>query len=114
MNLHHLFYTLAVIASLGVILVLLSGCSVNGRPMRSGAAATGEALPAPATSCYIEGKTPNGSTFSCSFVEFDERGDFLEFTQHKDCQRVISNLVEHSSRLLLVMYCHGWRNNSQS
>jgi hypothetical protein len=82
--------------------------------MRSGAAATGEALPAPATSCYIEGKTPNGSTFSCSFVEFDERGDFLEFTQHKDCQRVISNLVEHSSRLLLVMYCHGWRNNSQS
>src|SRR4051812_18391834 len=109
MNLHHLLCALAIAASLGVALVLLTGCSVNGRPMRSGAAA-GQPQPPPAASCYIEGKTSDGSIFSCSFVEFDERGDFLEFTQHKDCQHVITRLVDQNPRVLLVMYCHGWKN----
>lgn len=108
-----------LIASIGVLAValvaigMLSGCSVNGRPMRfnPGGGATGAA--AKANSWFIEGKTTNGVPVSCSFVEFDERGDFLDFAQHKDCQDRLSQLVD-SGRVLLVMYCHGWKNNSQS
>lgn len=66
-----------------------------------------------AKSWFIEGRTPAGAAVSCSFVEFDERGDFLDFAQHTDCQARIRELVD-AGPVLLVLYCHGWKNNSQS
>ena len=95
--------TLAVLGSM-----VLSGCAVNGRPMRCDPASNKKSL-----SWYIEGKAKNNKTISCSFVEFDERGDFIDFQQHQDCENRIKKLVA-SGPVLLVMYCHGWKNNSQS
>src|SRR5258705_10085658 len=66
-----------------------------------------------ARSWFIEGKVRTGAPVSCSFVEFDERGDFLDFRQHTDCEARLRTLIESNSVLLLI-YCHGWRNNSQS
>lgn len=93
--------------------VLLPGCAVNGRAMRFPPVAGGVTNP-PSLSWYIEGKTANGRPISCSFVEFDERGDFIDIHQHLACQDCISNLVASGQRVVLVMYCHGWKNNSQS
>lgn len=87
----------------------LSGCAVNGRPMRFDPASNKKSL-----SWYIEGKAKNGKTISCSFVEFDERGDFIDFRQHQDCENKITGMVAAGHPVLLVMYCHGWKNNSQS
>lgn len=101
------FAALAVIATL-----LLPGCSVNGRPMRFSPSSS-EGKVDPAKSWFVAGKAPNGAPVSCSFVEFDERGDFLEFNQHLDSQERLKDLVK-AGRVLLVMYCHGWKNSSQS
>jgi hypothetical protein len=92
--------------------IVLSGCAVNGHPMRFEPAANKDSTPK-SLSCYIEGKTKTGQPISCSFVEFDERGDFLDFNQHLDCEARIKKMVA-SGNVLLVMYCHGWKNNSQS
>jgi hypothetical protein len=91
-----------------IVLVLLTGCAVNGKPMRFDPKYSSKSR-----SWYVEGKTTNGSPFSCSFVEFDERGDFLDFAQHRHCEEVISNFVS-AGPVLLLLYCHGWKNNSQS
>lgn len=96
----------------GLLLFLLPGCSVNGRPMRFDPNTAGGPVPK-ARSWYVQGNTGNGAPVSCSFIEFDERGDFLDFGQHLDCQSKIKGLVK-SGPLLLVIYCHGWKNNSQS
>jgi len=64
-------------------------------------------------SWYIEGKAAAGVPISCSFVEFDERGDFLDFRQHLHCEARLKDLVERS-KILLIIYCHGWKNSSQS
>jgi hypothetical protein len=52
-------------------------------------------------------------THSCSFVEFDGRGDYIDFSQHTHAWHTVRDLAR-SGRLLLVIYCHGWKNNSQS
>ena len=91
---------------------LFSGCAVNGRPMRF-EPVTDKGPTPKSLSWYIEGKTTNDRPISCSFVEFDERGDFLDFRQHQDCEARITNMAG-SGPVLLVMYCHGWKNNSQS
>src|SRR4051812_21961894 len=103
-------------AALGLLLLaivgifLLPGCSWNGRPMRFDPATAG--VPKGA-SWFVEGSARNGAAISCSFVEFDERGDFLDFQQHIDCQARIKALAE-STNVLLLIYCHGWKNSSQS
>lgn len=111
-----LFYTVVSILALIVLLFVasfvLSGCAVNGRPMRFDPSSTNGPTPK-SLSWYIEGKTKTGAPISCSFVEFDERGDFIDFNQHLDCEARIKKLVA-SGPVLLVMYCHGWKNNSQS
>ena len=100
-----------------IVLVVLAaviffrGFSVNGKPMRFDPTSH-----EPANSWYIEGNTNlNGETvtLSCSFVEFDERGDFLDFAQHLACGEKLKNLAQEG-RVLLVIYCHGWKNNAQS
>lgn len=111
------FYALAsfvaTILLLFVSSIVFSGCAVNGRPMRFDPAASNGPVPK-SLSWYIEGKTPAGPPISCSFVEFDERGDFIDFNQHLDCEKRIKDLVASNPAVLLVMYCHGWKNNSQS
>lgn len=67
---------------------------------------------APERSYYIESED---GRHSCSFVEFDGRGDFLNFDQHKDCWSKIRKLGKpENTQLILVIYTHGWKNNSQS
>jgi hypothetical protein len=64
-------------------------------------------------SWQIEGIAAAGVPISCSFVEFDERGDFLDFNQHRACQATLKSLAK-TGKFILVIYCHGWKNNSQS
>jgi hypothetical protein len=64
-------------------------------------------------SWFIDGQTKAGAPISYSFVEFDERGDFIDFEQHRDCGRRIKKHAGDGG-VLLVMYCHGWKNSSQS
>ncbi len=65
-------------------------------------------------SWYIESLT-GGDTpvHSCSFVEFDGHGDYINFKQHTEAWKKIQELA-NTQPLLLVLYSHGWRNNSQS
>jgi hypothetical protein len=112
MNEHPVITVLGILVLAGGLLLILPGCSLNGRPMRFDPDGAGVDVPK-AKSWYVEGKAENGTPFSCSFIEFDERGDFLDFGQHTHCQAKIKELVK-SGRVLLVLYCHGWKNNSQS
>ena len=34
--------------------------------------------------------------FSCSFVEFDGRGDFIDFKQHEDCYKQIREMLRRN------------------
>src|SRR5438128_2565620 len=112
MTQHSFVAIIGLLLLVGIALFLLPGCSANGRPMRFAPHISGETRPK-SSSSFIEGKTSNGSLVSCSFVEFDERGDFLDFDQHRSCEATIRELV-HAKKLLLVIYCHGWKNSSQS
>ena len=67
----------------------------------------------PCESYYIETSEPSGPKFSCSFVEFDGMGDYLLFDQHENAWKQVLRLADDST-VLLVIYCHGWKNNSQS
>ena len=64
---------------------------------------------------YIESTSPEqGLPHSCSFVEFDERGDYLDFYQHKHAYEKVLALAQKHEHLIVVMFLHGWRNNGQS
>src|SRR5881628_1862941 len=64
---------------------------------------------------YIQSAPTNGTKpISCSFVEFDERGDYLDFQQHRHAYTKIKELSQKGDRLLVWIYVHGWKNNSQS
>lgn len=106
-----------MIVAAGLALVAAGGCAVRGVAWRAvratpGAPAVGQQQDA----YYIEGTTPqpNGRTYSCSFVEFDEHGDYLDFRQHDDAKRVVLELAGKDPALLLIIYCHGWQNNADS
>src|SRR5215471_19509901 len=64
---------------------------------------------------YLEA-TPAGDvlTVSCSFIEFDERGDYLDFGQHRHAYEKILSLAETGVPLTVVLYVHGWRHSGQS
>jgi hypothetical protein len=83
--------------------IFVTGLSVNGKPMRFDPSSH-----EPAKSWYIEGNAnPDGEPvpLSCSFVEFDERGDFLDFAQHVACAEKLKKLAQEG-QVLLVIYCH--------
>lgn len=64
---------------------------------------------------YIQSTSPEqGLPHSCSFVEFDERGDYLDFHQHKHAYEKVLSLAQKHEHLIVVMFLHGWRNNGQS
>jgi len=106
---HPILWTFIALLLLGLV-GALTGCSTNGHPMRFSPVV---ANPKKSKSWLIEGRTDKGAALSCSFVEFDERGDFLDFQQHTSCEAQIASLVQ-SNRVLVVIYCHGWKNSSQS
>src|SRR5687767_13446248 len=89
-----LIITLAIVVLTLVTVVALPGCSVNGRPMRAHPQNSPGVTLAKGESWFIEGKTSTGIPVSCSFVEFDERGDFLDFGQHLDCQSRLRDLAD--------------------
>jgi hypothetical protein len=73
----------------------------------------------PLTQAERSQSTPSSPrTFTCSFIEFDERGDYLNFQQHSDEVKWIEDNTPPKSPdaapLFVVIYCHGWRHNSQS
>lgn len=81
----------------------------------------GQPLPDPALGLakaeawYIESSPVAGElVHSCSFVEFDERGDYLDFNQHRHAYEKIRALAETHEHLIVVIYVHGWRNSGQS
>ncbi|HXM29881.1 MAG TPA: hypothetical protein VN957_27910 [Chthoniobacterales bacterium] len=53
-------------------------------------------------SWYIEGVSAAGVSISCSFVEFDERGDFLDFNQHRDSQARLKHFAKAGNLLLVI------------
>jgi hypothetical protein len=89
---------------------LFRGKTPIGKPMRT---EPNGGVP-PGESWFIESSLDDGTpVYSCSFVEFDGRGDYVEFAQHEHAWHTVRFLA-HRQPLILVMYCHGWKNNSQS
>lgn len=98
-----------------------------GVATRTQATGSGSSL---GTSWYIEGVLPEAAgeeskaetRVSCSFVEFDGRGDFLEFDQYQNAYQKVHELAvkktaggeETKQPLLMIIYCHGWKNSAQS
>src|SRR5262249_28580236 len=61
------------------------------------------------------GRTEDGLlSHSCSFIEFDERGDYLDFHQHRHAYQKILELAKSQQPLTVVIYVHGWRHDGQS
>lgn len=61
---------------------------------------------------YLKPSRENAPNYSCSFIEIDGNGDFLLPSQYENA---LSALKQKSSKpTLLISYCHGWRNDSQS
>ncbi len=62
----------------------------------------------------------NWPVFSCSFIEFDEHGDFHDVRQKDHAVRIVRSLstlpsVSNGKEILfLVFYAHGWHNNANS
>jgi len=109
--------TWMLLAIVAAGLIVLSGCA----PRRALRPTLGKAEDPPtghqkAHAWYVESlPADGGKPFSCSFVEFDERGDYLDFHQHRHAYTKIKKLSDtHKERLLVVVYVHGWKNNSQS
>ena len=102
--------TFWILGGVGLALVFFfTGCTSVGQPMR---VKPGPGVAA-ADSWYVESKPVEvGKPFSCSFVEFDGRGDYIDFRQHQDAWQKVQRFTNEN--LLLVIYCHGWKNNSQS
>src|SRR5215471_209054 len=63
---------------------------------------------------YLETGAGTSPGHSCSFIEFDERGDYLDFLQHRHAYQKILELAEDPRPLTLVVYVHGWRHSGQS
>jgi len=107
-----------LLVALAVCIIFFTGCATRGKAMRPTNGKKGDpgADVLPADAWYIQSKPADGSKpYSCSFVEFDERGDYLDFTQQRRSWEKIKELsFDQKEELLLVMYCHGWKNNSQS
>src|SRR6266699_4515712 len=68
----------------------------------------------PAKESYYRETVDNAEAkFSCSFIELDGMGDYLLFEQHEDAWKRVLGLAK-ATPVMLVIYCHGWKNNSQS
>jgi hypothetical protein len=97
---------------------VVTGCCAGRHAMRptNGAVEDPDAGVLMSDRWYIESKPTDGTLpYSCSFVEFDERGDYLDFRQQRRSWQKIRDLaIKEKQKLVVVIYCHGWKNNSQS
>src|SRR5260221_10147656 len=100
-----LVVAVVLVALLGIYLLLRTGFSLNGKPMRFDPA-SGDGS-SKTKSWYIQGVSAAGVPISCSFVEFDERGDFLDFNQHKDCQARLKHFAKGGNLLLVSIVMAG-------
>lgn len=100
-----------------VTVLLLAGCSTTGVAMRPQDAQTVPpgSPPSPSLQYYIEGQAQDErhTRYSCSFVEFDGRGDHIDYRQHRAAYSKVLELAAEQP-LLLVVYCHGWKHSVQS
>lgn len=98
------------IVGLTVLAYIFRGNAPIGKPMRF----KPEPGVPPGESWFIESlSTDDAPIHSCSFVEFDGHGDYVDFEQHQHAWKKARDLAS-KQQLLLVIYCHGWKNNSQS
>ena len=64
---------------------------------------------------YIESIPTSGKLpISCSFIEFDERGDYLDFEQHRHAYEKVLALARQPNPLKVLLFVHGWRHTGQS
>jgi hypothetical protein len=109
--------TILLLALAIITLLLIVGCAPRGyalRPTGTNKNDPPEDVPN-GKAWYIESQPgAGGKATSCSFVEFDERGDYLDFQQHRHAYTKIRELAQKGERLLVLIYVHGWKNNSQS
>jgi hypothetical protein len=104
------------IGIIGLCIALTCGCA-SRRAMRP---TLGKAGDPPASilkgdAWYIQSTPPPGEKpVSCSFVEFDQRGDYLDFQQHRHAYLKIHELATNGDRLIVIIFVHGWKNSSQS
>ena len=113
----HPAFSIASAVALFLLLVFLCGCASRGVALRPTRDNDGKSLAKapPAMAHYIETTNVTGPVVSCSFVEFDERGDYLDFAQHTNAWNVVRDLSKANPQgLLVIIYCHGWKNNVQS
>ncbi len=112
-----------VVGSLFISFVLtwIAGSASRGVATRKVIGDVRENVPDPpatmpnAQKWYIESTSfEKGLPYSCSFVEFDERGDYLDFSQHKHAYEKVLALAQQHEHLIVVIFLHGWRNNAQS
>jgi hypothetical protein len=115
----HAMILLVVVAVILLVLIIDSWASrvprgVAFRPTRGVKGAPPPTTP-PGDAWYIESQPGKSAVHSCSFIEFDERGDYLDFGQHQHAWVKIRELsAGDKPPALVVIYCHGWKNNSQS
>ena len=118
----NLVYVSAVSLLISYALTWIAGSASRGVALRKVVVGDiGDTLPDPqatianAQKWYIESNSPErGLPHSCSFVEFDERGDYLDFHQHKHAYEKVLALAQKHEHLIVVMFLHGWQNNGQS
>jgi hypothetical protein len=118
----NLVYVLAVSLLVSYAITWIAGSASRGVALRRVVVGhVGDNVPDPpatianAQKWYIESTSPEqGLPHSCSFVEFDERGDYLDFYQHKHAYQKVLALAQKHEHLIVVMFLHGWRNNGQS
>lgn len=105
------------------VLILIAGYSPRGVATRPIVGETDERSSQPdpppslplAKAWYVESVKHEGALpHSCSFIEFDERGDFLDFGQHRHAYEKVRALAKENEHLIVVLFVHGWRNNAHS
>jgi len=109
---------IAGVALLCVAVDRLAGHATRGKAPRPAPAEEHPPDPGPqvplSARWYIESTSGCPLPHSCSFVEFDERGDYLNFEQHRHAYEKIEALGKEAAPLTVVIFVHGWRHSSQS
>ena len=114
-------YVVAASLLISYVLIWIAGSASRGVALRKVVGDVRENVPDPSATMpnaqkwYIESTfSEKRLPYSCSFVEFDERGDYLDFSQHKHAYEKVLALAQQHEHLIVVIFLHGWRNNGQS
>src|SRR2546429_9093157 len=101
--LQSLWFQIGAVLVLAAGVILLTGCASRGVPLRPtyGIENDPPKNAALGDSWYIESRPVGGKPYSCSFVEFDERGDYVDFQQQRRSWQKIKELsYDHKEELL--------------